>query len=593
MIYRRGAVLALLMATMWVYAPVRHHAFLQFDDNDYVTENPLVLGGFTSAGVRQAFTTFYAGNWHPLTWISHMLDVEACGLEAGCHLFFNVLLHAGATLLLLTWLSRATGRFWTSWFAASLFALHPLHVESVAWVAERKDVLQGFWWMAALACHVEYVRRGRPWSWYLGLLATATLACLSKPMAVTLPFVLIVIDFWPLARISLSGAAGASRERLSAILLEKAALFAMAAALAFMTLRAQSAAGAVQSDAAFPWGLRIANAACAYVVYLGKTVWPSNLAALYPYPETVPAWQWMGALALLGVLSGLAWRARASRPHLLSGWLLFVGMLVPVIGIVQVGAQPYADRYMYLPAVGLFIVAAWTLAAIAGAPRREGLALGVAGMAVAAAASLTARQIPVWRDDVALWTHATRVTSANYRAYTNLGFAQARAQSASAALAAYNEALRLKPDFAQALSYRASLHLDLGETARAETDLRAAIAARPRMAEAHNTLGLVLAQQDRVDEAIASFRTAATLQPAFAQAWNNMGIALAVSGRLTEALEAFGESVRLQPDSGEAHLNLGSVLADSGRLSEARPHLERAIALGPDEVARRARAVLR
>jgi tetratricopeptide (TPR) repeat protein len=300
----------------------------------------------------------------------------------------------------------------------------------------------------------------------------------------------------------------------------------------------------------------------------------------------------MGALAMLAAVTWQAWRARGTRPYVLTGWLLFLGMLVPVIGLVQVGAQPYADRYMYLPAIGLFVIAVWGVNDLASAIRGERVAIAVGIAALAACFSVSAKQVPVWRDSVSLWTHTASVTRDNYRAETNLGFAHARAQSARAALSAYDRALARKPDFAQALSYRGSLYADLGDAARAEADLRAAIAARPRHVEAHNTLGLVLASANRLDEAIASFRRAVTVQPAFGQAWNNLGIALAMSGRLPEAIEAFRESVRLQPGSGEAHLNLGTALADSGRPAEARPHLERAIALGPAEVVTRAREVL-
>ena len=589
--YRSGAVLALLAATVWLYAPVRNHDFLQFDDSAYVTENPLVRDGLTPAGTRLAFSTFYAGNWHPLTWISHMADVEVCGLHAGCHLRFNVFLHAGATLLLLTMLARATQQFWPSLFVAALFALHPLHVESVAWVAERKDVLHGFWWVAAVASHVEYVRRGRSRPWYVAALACAALAFLSKPMAVTMPFVLILIVMWPLRR-WMPGVRAAKGSGVRALLLEKTPLFIMAAGLAFATWRAQSLAGAIQAADVFPLSMRFANACTAYVIYLFKTIWPANLAALYPYPAAIPAWQWLGAIAVLAAVTWQAWRARVTRPYVLTGWLIFLGMLVPVIGLVQVGAQPYADRYMYLPAIGLFVIAAWGLQDLSSSTRAKAVATALTAAAVAGCFSVSNRQIPSWRDSVALWSHATAVTRDNYRAETNLGFAHARAQSSSAALAAYDRALALKPDFAQALSYRGSLHFDLGDTTRAEADLRAAIAARPRLVEAHNTLGLVLASANRLDEAIASFRTAVMLQPAFGQAWNNLGIALALSGRLPQAVEAFRESVRVQPRSGEAHLNLGTALADSGRQAEARSPLERAIALGPAEVVTRAREVL-
>ena len=576
---RTALALGLVVSTCVAYAGVRHHQFLNFDDPSYVTGNPNVLGGLSRDGVTWAFTAAHSGNWHPLTWLSHMTDVSACGLNAGCHHLVNVAFHVLSTLLLFRFLDRTTRRVWPAAAVAGLFALHPLHVESVAWIAERKDVLCTFWWMVALNIYAGGGTRPSP-SRLAGLLAASALALLSKPMAVTLPFVLLLVDIWPLQRWKLGADQAERWAGLRSRLLVTWPVFLMAAAVSVVTFFVQRQAGAVQSTEAFPWALRLANVPVAYATYLLKTIWPVGLAPLYPYPETIPVLASVGALALLVAITAAVVRERIRRPVLLVGWLWFLGTLVPVVGLVQVGAQPYADRYTYVPLTGLFLMIVWTMADAAGR-RLAGIAAGTcAGVVVALLATLTYRQVALWHDSVTLWTHTVAVTHANYRAYTNLGFALAEAQSSARAEAAYREALRLKPDYPNARNYLGALLVDLRRPGEAEAELRAALAVRPRFAEAHNTLGLALAAQGKTQPAIASFTEAVRLAPAFGQARNNLGIALASEGRGAEALAQFEASVRYQPRSAEAHLNFAVALIDAGRPQAAVPHLQAAVEYG-------------
>jgi len=526
-----------------------------------------------------AFSAGDAGNWHPLTWISHMTDVSACGLNAGCHHLVNLGFHVLNALLLFRFLERSTQRVWPAAAVAGLFALHPLHVESVAWIAERKDVLCTLWWMVALNIYAGGAARPSP-ARLAGLVTASALALLSKPMAVSLPFVLLLVDIWPLQRWSLSAEKSERRAGLRRRLLVTWPVFLMAAAVSIVTFFVQRQAGAVQSAEAFPWATRVANVPVAYATYLFKTIWPVDLAPLYPYPDANPVALSLGALALLVVITVAVVRERRRRPVLLVGWLWFLGTIVPVVGLVQVGAQPYADRYTYVPLTGVFLMVAWTVAD-AAAGRSARIVAGACAVAVGALlATLTYRQAGLWRDSVTLWTHTVSVTRANYRAYTNLGFALAEAQSSARAEAAYREALRLKPDYPNARNYLGALLVDLGRPEQAEHELRAALAVRPRFAEAQNTLGLALAAQGKTEPAIASFTEAIRLAPSFGQARNNLGIALASQGRTAEALTQFEASVRYQPRSAEAHLNFAVALIDAGHPQAAVPHLQAALGYG-------------
>jgi tetratricopeptide (TPR) repeat protein len=581
---RRLAVAAVLaIATLGAYGAVRGHAFLQFDDAAYVTDNGAVRAGLTWQGLRWAFSTPYAGNWHPLTWLSHMADVQFFGLDPGWHHLSSLLLHVLTVLLLFRLLVRLTGAAGASAFVAALFALHPLHVESVAWIAERKDVLSGLFWVLSMSAYVSYVKR--PGAGRMAIVAAAfALALLSKPMAVTLPFALLLLDAWPLGRWrGVSAAAGASSAL--ALVREKAVLFAMAAASAAVTIVVQRQAGAVQSLEAFPLGLRLANVPVAYVKYVLATIAPWQLAPLYPYPSSIPLWESAGAALVLVAASVAVWKARRTRPYLAVGWAWFLGLLVPVIGIIQVGAQPYADRYTYLPSIGLFVMAAWAAREVAAARPEWTRAFATLGIALAAAAAvLTFRQVGVWKDSVTLWQHAAAVTRGNYRAETNLGYALAEAGQRNAALAAYTEAIRLKPDYPNAHNYLGVLLADMGNHDRAVTEYETALTLRPRFAEARNNLGLSHAALGRLDDAIADFREALRIAPTFAPARNNLAIAYINQDRYDEAIAEFEAAVAAQPGSPESQLNLATALASAGRREDALPHFEAAARLGGDPV---------
>ncbi len=583
----RGRLIALALvlaaATLAAYASVRGHAFLQFDDVDYVTGNGAVRAGLTWAGLRWAFSTPYAGNWHPLTWLSHMADVQFFGMDPGWHHLTSLWLHVLTSLLLFWLLLRMTKAAGPSAFVAALFALHPMHVESVAWIAERKDVLSAFFWVLSMSAYVGYVQR--PGRGRFALVAACfALALLSKPMAITLPFVLLLMDAWPLGRWR-GVSAGSDARGALALVREKALLFVLAAGSAVVTFIVQRQAGAVQSLDAFPLAVRLANVPVAYAQYVIGTIWPARLAPLYPYPSSIPLWQSAGAAVALLAMTAVVIRSRRERPYLAAGWGWFLGTLVPVIGIIQVGSQPYADRYMYIPAIGLFIMAAWAAKDLAAARPAWSRAWPIAGtVLVVAAAGLTYRQVAYWRDSVTLWERTVAVTRDNYRAYTNLGFALADDGQRNRALTAYTDAIRLNPDYANARNYLGVLLADMGDHDRAAAEYAAALKLRPRFAQAHNNLGLTRAAQDRLDDAVAEFTEALRLDPAFAPARNNLAIAYVKQGQHDKAIAEFETAVRQQPGSAESQLNLASALAAADRKREALPHFEAAARLGGDPV---------
>jgi tetratricopeptide (TPR) repeat protein len=566
--------------TAAVYASVRTHGFLQFDDATYVVENGVVRSGLTWQGLQWALTAPYAGNWHPLTWVSHMADVQMFGMDAGWHHLINLLLHIASTLLLFRVLARMTGATAASAFVAALFALHPLHVESVAWIAERKDVLSTFWWVLALTAYASYVRQPRAWR-YAALLVCFALALLSKPMVVTLPFVLLLLDVWPLGRWQ---GLGGTREAW-ALVREKGWLFLMAGGSAVITFIVQRQAGAVQSLDRVPLVTRIAGVPVAYVHYLVTTVWPVHLAPLYPYPSSIPWWAGLGALAILIGLSALALRSFRSRPYVLVGWCWFLGTLAPVNGFVQVGSPLYSDRYMYVPAIGLFVIVAWMAREWAAVrPVRVPWVAAAGALLVMVLAAVSYQQVQYWRDNITLWEHTVAVTGDNYRGQTNLGFALAQAGQRTRAVEAYREALRLNPTYPNAHNYLGSVLADMGAYDQAAAEYEEALRLLPRFAEAHNNLGLTRVAQDRFTDAVASFAEAVRLNPAFAAARNNLAIAYARTGDYPRAIQEFEETLRQTPASAEAHMNLATALSDMGKKREALPHFEAAAGLGGDPV---------
>jgi protein O-mannosyl-transferase len=561
----RWVCLALIAVNLIVYASVRHHDFVNFDDDDYVTANPVVLRGLTWHGVAWAFTTEHAVNWHPLTWLSHMLDVQLYGLDAGAHHLTNLLFHIGNTLLLFGLLHRMTGALGRSAFVAGLFAVHPLHVESVAWVAERKDVLSTLFWMLTLWAYIEYVKRPdlRQSSRrrYAAVLLFFALGLMAKQMLVTLPLVLLLLDFWPLGRVGIgpnpAGGWAPARDGWATagrLVWEKLPLLALAAASSIATFVIHQRGGAVIILSAIPLQLRIENALVSYVVYIGKMLWPAGLAVLYPYPQSLSAWSVAVAfVTLTGISVAVIWAA-PRRPYLPVGWFWYLGTLVPVIGLIQVGDQAIADRYTYIPLIGLFIIVAW------GAPdllvrwplRRVVLpkiALPAAACLVILACAITARgQLEYWEDSTTLWTHTLAVTTRNNIAHNNLGATLADQGKTDEAIAHYSEALRIKSDYA----------------------------------DAHNNLGVALADQGKLDEAIAHYSEALRIKPGYSDAHSNLGIALADQGNLDEAIAQFTEALRINPDSAKAHNNLGVALASQGKLDEAIAQFTEALQVKPD-----------
>ena len=563
----------LFLATFAVYAQVRHFDFVNFDDPEYVTANPHVRAGITPASVVWAFTSGEAANWFPLTRLSHMLDYQMFGLRSGWHHLTNVLLHALAVLLLFAFLNRSTGRRWPSAWVALIFALHPLHVESVAWVAERKDVLSAFFWFLALW---SYVRR----HYWLTLLAFC-LGLMSKPMVVTLPFVLLLLDRWPL------------RQPLRSALRVKIPMMGLSAAGATAAYLVQRSSGAVREVGQFPLGLRVENAVVSYAIYIVKMFWPARLAVFYPYPHDLPVWQVaLSALLLVGV-SMVVLRQRRSRPYLAVGWLWYLGTLVPVIGLIQVGAQARADRYTYLPMVGLSIMLVWGLPEVL----KSKVAISGAIVACLACAVLCEAQIQYWRNSETLFRHALDVTSSNYLAHHNLGVAFADEGRFPEAIKQYQAALQIEPNAANVQTDYGNALAKSGRLPEAIEHYEAALRVLPDSPITHNDLANALAAAPgSVPEAIAEYQTALRLKPDYEEARKNlaqvqsnaaemqysMGVDLARSRKPEAAIPHFEEALRLKPDYVDAHNNLGVVLAGAGRVQEAISHFEAAVRIDPN-----------
>jgi tetratricopeptide (TPR) repeat protein len=480
--------LALAAATLILYWRVGGHEFLDYDDAQYVRDNQAVHGGLTWDGIVWAFTSAeYASNWHPLAWLSHLLDVELFGLSPrGPHLV-NAGLHAANAALLFLVLGAATAAFWRSAFVAALFALHPLHVESVAWVAERKDVLSCLFWLLTTGVYLRYARRPGPGR-HAAVIALFALGLMAKPMLVTLPLVLLLLDWWPLGRLAGAGSPAARPLRLR-LIAEKLPLAVLAMLGAALALLAQRRGGSVMSLQHFPFPLRLENAFVAYVTYVVKALWPANLSVLYPLAG-IPAWKAAGSIIALSGLSWAAARSARRRPWLLTGWLWYLVTLLPVIGLVQVGAQAMADRYTYIPLTGVFVAVAWGASRLLGDGRQARRALAVAGgLGIAACAALTSAQLDLWRDDLTLFTHALRVAPDNGDARYNLG---------RSLLA------RKRP-------------------AEAVVHLRRAVELSPASAAAWNDLGLALKRLKRPSEAVEAFENAISVAPKDTNAYLNLG----------------------------------------------------------------------
>jgi tetratricopeptide (TPR) repeat protein len=608
---------ALLAATLVAYAPVRNHQFINWDDNEYIQNNPQVQAGLTLSGVRWAFTTFHAANWHPLTWLSHMLDCELFGQWAGGHHLTNLFLHTLNILLLLLFLWDLTGAFYRSLVVAALFALHPLHVESVAWVAERKDLLSAFFSLPALWAYAAWTRRKR-FGYYAGSLVCFALALAAKPMPVTLPCVMLLMDHWPLERPLFDAQGPGWKKRwapLGSRLVEKWPFFLLSLASCLITIQAQHAGGAMAPLAALPLAARLQNAVMAYGAYIGKTIWPGALSPIYPLIMPLPEGPALISLGVLAAISALVWRQRRLG-FLPVGWLWYLGMLVPAIGIVHVGSQALADRYTYMPIIGLFIMAVWGGAHLGDKlklPAWGGAALS--GVLLAALGAATFQQARMWRDSETLFRHAVRLDPRNYIAHGALGDTLRALKRTDEAMVHYQAALATYPFDPQVLTDLGVMAADQGKVEEALVYLHRALQVRPDYfptrfnlgeilskarryeeaaahlhqatrlqpndARAHTSLGVAQAHLARWQEAENSHRKAIGLAPQYPEAWNNLGYALAMTHRLEEALAAFSEAVRLRPTFAEAMVNWSNALAQAGDGQGAEARLEEGLAALP------------
>jgi tetratricopeptide (TPR) repeat protein len=615
---------SLALVTLVLYWPATRYDFVDYDDNMYVLENPHVSSGLTPGNALWSFKTGYAANWHPVTWLSHMLDDQLFGLKPGGHHFTNVLLHALNAALVFVLLRQMTGANWRSLLVAALFAVHPLRVESVAWVAERKDVLSGFFGLLALICYALYAggRRqkaeGRmqkpgitktpalprstvlasrltshPRTSYLLALLFLALGLMSKPMLVTWPFVMLLLDFWPLQRSAARGvpnaepgAKGTGRDGACSwwkLVWEKVPFFVLATVASVVTFLVQQRGGAVEAVEILPLGARVGNALISYWRYLAKLFWPADMAVFYPHP---------GHWSLPGVLLGgggilassvLLFVQRRREPFLLAGWLWFCGTLVPAIGLVQVGSHSMADRYTYLPVLGVFVLSVWGAWEMIRPWHYGRVATWVASTAVIIPClALTRRQLGFWQESEVLFRHALDVTENNEIAHKAYGDALEKRGQTDEAISHYREAIRLKPGYADAHN---NLGIALGKKGRVDEAIdqyQEALRRSPNDANACYNLGNALDRKGQTEAAIAAYQAAIRLNPEHALAYYNLGLTLGRAGQTDAAIRQFEEAIRLKPEDALAHFNLGVALGKKGQVDASARQLQEAIRLKPD-----------
>jgi len=652
--------LALAAITLAVFGQTIHHQFIDLDDGDYLQRNLIVTQGLTPNGIVWAFTHFHSNNWHPLTWLSHQLDCQLWGLHPGGHHLTNVLLHAATVIALFLVLRRLTGALWRSAFVAAVFAIHPLRVESVAWIAERKDVLSGLFFMLTIAAYIRYVRSTDKLKSGFGLvflLFACGLMC--KPMLVTLPLVLLLLDYWPLNRWQVrEGRAPASPIKNEALgvpplggqgltemvaepypevgrgsrragddlqattapqerrpteevatpdiavgrgsrragipwplFLEKLPLFALSAASCVVTIFAQRRG--MFSIASFPLPYRLANAALSCVIYLRQMLWPVRLAVFYPFPHVMPWSRVVAAVLLLAGASSVAWRYRRTQPWLLVGWLWYLIMLLPVLGILQVGEQSHADRYTYLPQIGIYLALTWLVSEFFSSSPNPNLNLNpnpplratlaaVPALAIIAALMFSAwNQTAFWKDTETLANHALACTVDNHVAHTMLGNAYVAQGKTDSAIACFREALRIQPGFAEARNNLGTSLVRQGKLDEAIVCFKEVLANRPNYADAHYNLASALGKEGKEEEGISEFQQALRIDPGSSAAHNNLGIIFCKQGRWDEGIAQFRLVLKNDPSFFDAYNNLGNALMEQHKIDEAILCYRRALAINP------------
>jgi len=613
-------ILLLLLVTIAAYLQVLRADFVNYDDDRYVTENPHVQSGLTAEGFKWAFNIGYEGNWTPLTWISHMLVRQIFGPgPAGPHAV-NLLMHVANTLLLLLVLYRMTRSLWKSAFVAALFAVHPMNVESVAWVAERKDVLSTLFWLLTMWAYVRYSEVPNS-KRFAVMLVFFALGLMSKPTLMTLPFVLLLLDYWPLGRW-----ADAPRHERWRLVRQKLPLFAMSLASSVVAYLAQQRGGAIRTVAELPLSSRITNALTAYVSYVAKMFWPAKLAVFYPHPGDTPIWHVLAAVVILAAVTALAIRSARSHPYLIVGWLWYLAVLVPMIGLVQFGSQVMSDRFTYVPFIGLFIMIAWRLSESMGVRRHGRMGVGHAHTSLLTAVSLamvvvlavcTWRQTGYWRDSVTFWKHTLAVTTGNYtahfnlgraygklgrypeevaeykqtirinpnyiKAHNNLGIAYGKLGRYPEEVAEYKQAIRINPDYAMAHFNLGIAYGKLGRYAEAADEYKQTIRTTPDYPDAHYNLGTAYGKLGRYVEEIAEYKQAIRISPDYPDAHYNLGVAYSRLGRYAMAIDAFKQAIRINPDHTNAQYNLGIVYGKLGRYAEAVDAYKQAVRISPDD----------
>lgn len=571
--------LLLALITAAVFGGTVRYNFIPYDDGAYVYDNPDVVRGLSLRTVHWAFTHSDLYLWTPLTTISHMLDCQVYGLRPGGHHLTNVLLHIATVIALFLALRQMSGSRWPSAFVAAVFAIHPLRVESVAWIAERKDVLSGLFFMLTLGAYVHYVRK-RSIPRYLAVMVLFALGIMAKQMVVTLPCVLLLLDYWPLDRFA--------PPRISVffrLVAEKIPLFALTAASCWQSFAERnSVATAVPGLHQFSW-LRIENALVSYIIYIGKMFFPVKLAVYYPYPESIPAWQALGALALLAGTSIAAFAMRKSHPAFFTGWFWYLGMMVPVIGFVPLGKEGHADRYTYLPQIGLAIAIAWEAAAFSAKWRHRGEILSfAAALTLAVLTSLAAAQALYWRNGVTLWEHALSCTPDNGIARNFLGYALYKDNRLDEAVVEFKKSIALKPNYAEPENNLGIILLQEGEVDRAIDHFNRALEIDRGNVEARNNLALALIKKKKFDEAIQQLQIVLRLKPRRPDSYNNLGLALLDKGDVDGAMAQFLRALDLKPDYADGHANLANALLEKGAAREAAAQYQKSLDIRPENV---------
>jgi protein O-mannosyl-transferase len=600
---RKQLWIGLLLAagTAILYWPIRGHGFIGFDDNEYLVQNWHIHSGLTWRALAWAFQSGYASNWHPLTWISHMLDCQFFGLNPAGHHLTSLIIHSLNSVLLFLLLKQMTRATWRSAFVAALFAWHPLHVESVAWAAERKDLLCAFFWILTLMAYTQYARRkttverparGRGPGFYYGVaLVLFAMALMSKPMAVTLPCVLLLLDFWPLQRFaefnnfgSVSAEATTISPRLRVLLLEKLPFFLLAIIASIITFKVQQAGGAVDALASNPFSMRVENAFLGYAGYILKTFWPVNLSVLYPLSFHLPMGLVLGSVLLFVLACVGAFRVAKRFPYVFSGWFWFAGTLVPVIGIVQVGAQAMADRYTYIPSIGLFIAIVWAAAALLEkVPQAKNVFAGAGALVLVAFFVLARHQLGYWQNGEILFKHAIAVTRDNYRACSALSTSLDQEGHKQEAIKVAEDAVRMQPNYPEGHYNLGTLLSFAGKTDEAIAQFETALVQNPRFADAENNLGTAFLRKGKLDDALAHLSAANRLSPNDPEILCNLGSVLLAQSKLPEAGARFSEAIRLMPECAGAHGDLGVVLMRLGHAEQGTVELAEYVRLQPND----------